>query len=221
MDTDTLQSAEPRQPSKKQYWYVIAALLVAGFLLALRFSVDSTAPRREELPALPGGVVYQEGSSTVPGLFQEAKTLLANRDLVQAEKVYRKIVAVEPNNALGYIGVAACRYWQDDFEGAAAQYQKALAMEPKSIQALVGLGSATARRGQYETSVDFYERALAIDENLADAHLGLAITQDDRKKNEQALRHYERFLELAPTSGFADKVRNRIAELRKQVGRKP
>ena len=76
-------------------------------------------------------------------------------------------------------------------------------------------------RGEYETAVDYYERVLAVDGNLADGYWGLATSQYELKRNEQALRHYQRFLELAPKSNLADRARDRIAELREQVDRKP
>jgi tetratricopeptide (TPR) repeat protein len=205
----------------KNYSYILAKLVIAGLVLALRFVFDGGARHRAEIPTLPGGVAYGEGFSTVSNWFQEAKSLLGKRDLVEAEKVYRKIIAAEPNNAPGYIGLGSCRFWQEDLEGAEEQYQKALTLNPRSSQALLGLAAVASRFGKHEKAVDFYERVLAVDGMLADAHWGLANNQYELKRNEQALRHYERFLELAPESSLAAKARDRIDQIRQQLARKP
>lgn len=204
-----------------RYWYVAVAAVAVCCLLARWFAADTKPRPREEVAAIPGSVVFSEGTSAVTGLYDEARALLEKGDVARAEQVYHRIVAAEPDNAPGYAGVGGCRLWQGDLAGAEEQYRKALALEPRSGAALVGLAAVAFRRGQYEVAVGYYERARAMNESDADVHRGLAISHDALGNDERAARHYDRFLELAPTSGLANQVRTRLAELRKQAGQQP
>ena len=79
-------------------------LITAGLLIGL-FVTIKVAPRlshldRKEIASLPGAFEYSEGTSRVPELFDEAKAFLENGKVARAETVYRKIITLEPNNAL-------------------------------------------------------------------------------------------------------------------------
>src|SRR5262249_15248434 len=152
------------------------AVALLGFLRARNGLRDSTPRNREEIGSLPGAFTYQDAPSGASHLFKEAKDLLAKGETAQAESIYRKIIEREPDRAAGYIGLAACRFYQDDLAGAEEQYNQALSREARSAAALTGLGSLAQARGDHRLAVQRYREALAIDPGLADAYLGAAVS---------------------------------------------
>jgi Flp pilus assembly protein TadD len=155
-------------------------------------------------------------------LYQEAKALLEKGEIAQAERVYRRIIAAEPKNAGGYVGLGTCLITQGDLAEAERAYNRALEFEPNSGMAITGLGSVAYRQGDFKLAVSFYQRVLASGAYLAEAHWGLALAYDALNDSEQALHHYESFLERAPNSNLAGQARANMEKLRaeKNKGRK-
>jgi tetratricopeptide (TPR) repeat protein len=154
-------------------------------------------------------------------LYQEAKALLEKGEVAQAERVYCRIIAAEPNNAGGYIGLGTCLITQWDLAEAERAYKRALELEPNSGMAITGLGSVAYRQGDFKLAVSYYQRVLASGAYLAEAHWGLALAYDALHDGEQALHHYESFLERAPNSNFAGQARAKIKDLRAEKEQKP
>ena len=92
----------------------VGTLLVSLILWTCFFTTNPQVQDREEIAAVPGAVVSREVTTTVPELYQEAKALLEKGEIAQAERVYRRIIAAEPKNAGGYVGLGTCLITQWD-----------------------------------------------------------------------------------------------------------
>ncbi|MEX0678391.1 MAG: tetratricopeptide repeat protein [Pirellulales bacterium] len=97
--------------------------------------------------------------------------------LAEAEKIYRQILQVEPNNAqalhrLGRLAIDAGHH-----QAAVEWIGKAIAVDPARATYHVGLGEAFHRLGKIEEAVAAHRRALAIEPNMspANTHLGIIL----------------------------------------------
>lgn len=191
---------------------LVAALLLLGAVIAV--NARRGAGEREELAALPGAYTTPAGASEVPELHQRASRLMRDGRVAEADSVYRRIVALQPDEPAGHLGLGGSRFYLGDLQGAEQAYRAALALDSASSSTLVGLGSVAHRRARYAEAADLYGRAVRHAPDSPDAHWGLAISYEGLGRSAPALQHYERFLELAPGSGFAPAARQQIARLR-------
>lgn len=197
---------------------LLAVVIALGLLAGGRPGLGQ--PQRREIAAMPGVVGYQEGDSSVRELFASAVALLEERDVEGAEAVYRQIIAAEPANAPGYIGLASCRLLENDLEGARQHYRRALDLAPDSTMALLGLGSVAYQEADYAAAQRYHQQALGVNADLADAHLGLGLAAAATHEDTLALTHLERFLQLAPQSNQAEYERTGITEIQSRQAQK-
>lgn len=170
--------------------------------------------RRGEIEGLPGAVRVSEGSTSFPDMFRQADQYLGDQDFVQAERVYREIVALEPDGASGYIGLAAALFFQDRVEEARQAYLRALELEPDSVSARIGLGSVAQQQGDAAAAERYYAEALALEPRAAEAHWGMALALEALGRYDQAAAHWMRFLALAPDSQLVARANAKLKELR-------
>ncbi len=204
---------------KRYDQHIVAAaslILLAGVVMFAGRQFRTPEPvgvrGRVEYPSQPGAVSYDEGSSNFPEMYREAAELTDQGKSNEAEEVYRKIIELEPNSALGYIGLGSCRFEQHDLKGAEENYRRAAALDPKSSMATLGLGSVCRRRNEFQAAIEFYTRALALAPGLPDAHWGLAITYDDIGNRQQAGYHFREFWKLAPDSLLAPRAKSKLVK---------
>jgi len=201
----------------RRFLHLLTYCLVC-FLVATQACtwLPNSEHKREELKSIPGAAAYNESYSGQSDLLFQAKEKLERQDIAGAEELYKKVVALEPENAPGYIGWASCRLLQGDLDGAERYYHQALKVDQSSTMATIGLGSVAFTRRKYKESVEYYLKALRIDVDNADAHWGAGLAFDAEGKKKEAKEHYQRFIELAPDSGQAGLARERIIKIETQ-----
>jgi len=92
-----------------------------------------------------------------------------------AEKIYRRILDGDPNNAhaLHLLGVLASQAGQNEL---AIEYiRKAIAQNPTASQYQCNLGAALVTAGRNEEAIETYQRALVLQPDLPDAYANLGI----------------------------------------------
>ena len=113
----------------------------------------------------------------------------------------------------------ACLASRDDAEALAA-LRKALALDPKDVATHDLVGLACYRQGKYVDAARAFEAALFLSPGAPALHynLGRAYADwEDEQGNQRlghSLAHYQRFLELAPDSPLAPKVRVLVSQMR-------
>lgn len=119
-------------------------------------------------------------------------------DLGQAEQIYRRILAAEPQHfdALHYLGVIGLQTGR--FDDAVETISQALVQKPDDIDALSNLGNALQALGRFEEAVSRYRRALESQpQNAAiTANLGNALLQSGQLS--AAISSYETALDIEP-----------------------
>ena len=154
--------------------------------------------------------------STVPSSLQEMidEAIVAEDagDLDLAVHWYRcALAAFGPNPDLCF-QLAEVLYRIGDAQGARERYFMALELNPELIEARANLGCVLAECGQLDLAVAAFDGTLEQFEEYADVHFHLARTLDELNERGRAVHHWRRFVELAPTSPWADEARQRLTE---------
>ena len=126
--------------------------------------------------------------------------------LDDAERFFQKAIALDPQFALAYVGLAdtillqinySNRPRQDGLEAAEQAARKALKLEPDLAEAWASLGAMAI---EPEEAVRRLRRAIDLSPNLAAAHLRLSNALEDLGERDESLQHAERALQLDPLS---------------------
>ncbi|MGD1863055.1 MAG: tetratricopeptide repeat protein [Phormidesmis sp.] len=133
-----------------------------------------------------------------PSVLQLAINHHQSKEFVQAEKIYRQILKVQPDSVevLYRLGVLK----QQEGKPAIAQriFEDLLRLEPDSFQAWFSLGNLHQSQAQWSKAVSAYQQALAIrpDDVAIINNLGYALQQQGLV--EDAIAYYQKALALQP-----------------------
>ncbi len=117
-----------------------------------------------------------------------AQGLAATDSLGAAEREYRAVLDLEPQNAKALRGVGFCRLRKADYAAAAAAYAAAAEAEPGNADGWAGLGSARLGQGDLDAAEAAYAKARAIDPRNPMLETGSALLTQARnagKENQQ------------------------------------
>lgn len=119
-------------------------------------------------------------------------------ELAEAERIYRKILDLDPHHAdsLHLLGVMAHQVGRNEM--AVELIGKAIATDKKPAAFHSNLGTAFQALGRMEEAAACYERALARSPEMAEATMNLGVVLAAQGKPEQAERWLRRALELRP-----------------------
>ncbi|HZI30421.1 MAG TPA: protein kinase [Gemmatimonadaceae bacterium] len=127
-----------------------------------------------------------------------------------ALRLHREAIAIDPNEALAYAGLAEVyglleifrpSASRSDAERARAAALKAIELDPTLAQAHVALGNfRIGKEWDYRGAEASYKRALELNPNHADAHISYAIYQSIFGDQGAAIAEYKRGIELDPFS---------------------
>ena len=134
----------------------------------------------------------------ISDLFAQAVHYHQGGRLAEAEKLYRRILSLDPRHtdALHLLGVIA--YQKGNLELAVARYEQTLAIKPDSPKALYNLGVALQAQGKLDEAIARYEQALAIKPKNTEALSNLGIALQDQGRLDEAIARYEQALAIKP-----------------------
>ncbi len=129
-----------------------------------------------------------------------AAALAAHRAgrLEDAEALYRRILAVEPNHgdSLHYLGLIAHQVGRHDL--ALELIGRAIALNGRVPEFHNNIGEAHRALGQLGAAIEHYHRAIALRAGYVEAHYNLANTLCDQGRMDEAVARYRRALTLRP-----------------------
>ncbi|MCK4224367.1 MAG: tetratricopeptide repeat protein [candidate division Zixibacteria bacterium] len=138
--------------------------------------------------------------SFVPSPYFNLATLYAVKgDMDRALKLYKKAVILKCPYPEAYYNLGLIYFRKGDLDKAEDFFRRTLERKSDFADAYVGLGNIYKERGELQKAIKMYQAAIQLKPDLA---------------KEEAIRELERFLELAPQSENAEKVRNILQELR-------
>jgi protein O-GlcNAc transferase len=118
--------------------------------------------------------------------------------LREAEMVYRRVLAVQPENpdALHLLGVIADQFGRA--QEAEDLFRQAIAAAPNNPAIYTNLGNFQQKRGQLDQAIESYRMALNLGPDNWQTHNNLGVALASRGQLEQAIASYQRALELKP-----------------------
>jgi tetratricopeptide (TPR) repeat protein len=118
--------------------------------------------------------------------------------LADAERIYRRILAIDPNHAdsLHLLGTLAHQAGRHDF--AVELIRKAIAIDKKQSAYHSNLGTALQALGKPDEAAASYRQALVLKPNLAEAHMNLGTVLQAQGQLDEAADCFNRALALKP-----------------------
>ena len=183
----------------------------------LRFDFDAAAESTtgSSEPSRSAGEILSfapraESAATPAELAVAAGELEEQGELPAAAEMYRAALAAGGPNAELCFLLAELLYQMHDLPAARERYYMAVELDDDYVEARANLGCVLAELGELELAVSAFQGALAFHDDYEDAHYHLGRTLDALDRAEEAALHWEAFLQLAPSSPWADEARERL-----------
>jgi tetratricopeptide (TPR) repeat protein len=147
------------------------------------------------------------GLSEVTPLFADGLGLHQAGRLVDAEKIYNQILAMQPDHfeSLHLLGLIS--HQRGNHAEAVKQIDFALKNNPNDIFALNNRGIALKELKRFEEALASYDRALELGSDQAEVLSNRGLALHELKRFEEALASYDRALTLRPD--YAEVLSNR------------
>jgi tetratricopeptide (TPR) repeat protein len=143
----------------------------------------------------------------VTSLFAEALATHRAGRLAEAEKIYEKILAIQPDHFDSLHSLGFIYYQRGSHEEAIHKIDLALRRNPNNSAALNNRGVILKELQQFDKALASYDRALTMRPDYAEAHSNRGVVLYELKRFEEALLSYDRALKLRPD--YAEALSNR------------
>ncbi len=174
--------------------------------------VDNPNIATANAPSSPHPIQTEEASQPT---LEEMQELAAECDdsgqLSDAIEWYRAILAKFGLRADINFQLAELLYRDGEVMAARERYFVAIELDEDFVEGPCNLGCVLAETGQLELAIADFQGALARHDAYPDVHYHLARALDDLERTSEASAHWERFLELAPSSPWAEEAQYRLA----------
>jgi tetratricopeptide (TPR) repeat protein len=173
----------------------------------------------EALAALEG---VTEADLVRPGLFLQTAELYLRLDRWrEAQQVYEKALALDPDNAYARIGVCGMALRQRKFTVAAHLALDALQRIDQYPLAHFLLGRALTGMKEYGRAADAFGAAISFNPNFPEAHIRLAALLEKHLGDTEAAREHRRLARHMRSGNTSDNLRQPPAEPVASVLRRP
>ncbi|HEV3278851.1 MAG TPA: tetratricopeptide repeat protein [Terriglobia bacterium] len=135
----------------------------------------------------------------------------------QAIQAYRNIVEKAPQWLEPRLNLGTLCYEDGDWASAAEEFRHAVEISPGNPLAHFNLGSVLDDLGEVESAAHFFDAALRLAPGFADAHYNLARVSEKLGAFSRARAHWRRYIELDPSSSWAEHARQRLADLERHA----
>lgn len=129
---------------------------------------------------------------------QSGWALQQQRRFTDAEAIYRRVLASEPNNAAAWCYLGIALHDQRRFEESIAAYRRALELQPEFPVALNNLGNSLRYVNEIEEADRCFERAIALKPDYLNAYKNRGTLHVWTGNLERGLQWYERALQINP-----------------------
>ena len=123
-----------------------------------------------------------------------------------AEKMYNKILDMEPEHFGAVFLLGSLQAQIKNFHLANTLLQKAIRLNPNYAEAHYNFGNVLIAMGKEEKAIHSYQSAIKINPNYADAHNNLGNLLKKKHKTEEAIHSYKKAIEVNPN--YADAYNN-------------
>ncbi len=141
--------------------------------------------------------------TTIEQLFQQGNAAQDAGKYSQAEAIWRRVLEIEPQNAVAYFELGKALYFQKKLYEAVAAYQKAIQLNPQNAYAYNGLGYVLRNQGKLDEAVAAYQKAIQLNPQNAYAYNGLGYVLGNQGKLDEAIAAYRKAIQLDPNNAYA------------------
>jgi Tfp pilus assembly protein PilF len=156
----------------------------------LKLAERKRMPKVESVTKSSGAGVPTEKDKIILQLLREAEDYSRQANWPAAEKVYIKVVALQPKTLEAYLGLGNLYMKQKNWNDAASSYQVAIEGDRNNVTALGNLGLALANKGEWVAAVDALAKATRLDPGNAVRQATLAMAYMTIKDYKHAVRAY-------------------------------
>lgn len=137
------------------------------------------------------------------GLFAEAQAHHRGGRIAEAEAIYRRILAADPDHADALHYLAVIEMEAGHLDAAEAGLHRAVALKPKEPSAHVNLGHLLTRIGRSDEAVNAFRAALALDPFRVSAVIGLGTILREIGRHDEAVRTARKAVAIEPRNALA------------------
>ena len=139
----------------------------------------------------------------ITGTLNHARRLHAAGKVRDAEKLYRRVLAIQPDHpvALNLLGTIAMQVGK--LGDAEQLFRRAIAVDLRYAEAHNHLGAVLAAMQRWPEAEAQYQRALSLRPGYAEAHHNLGLLLVRQKRVDEGIAQYRRSLELMPNFAAA------------------
>lgn len=167
----------------------------------------------EDAEALDGSL--REVPTEALTLFEQAASVLAAGDLLEAEFRFEEFVLQYPDYPGAHVNLAIIHAQNGDDEAAENSITDALIIDPAYAPALNQLGMLLRRQGKFGDAESAYLRAVEADPDYSLAHYNLGVLNElYLQRLDAALAHFERYQSLGGTD---ERVEKWIVDLKRRL----
>lgn len=128
----------------------------------------------------------------------------------EAERLYRRAVALDPWLAIAYTNIGNIRFRRHDVEGAEALYQKALEIDAHQPEAQYNLGYVMLERGKPDVAIPLFHGAIEADPKFSDAYFNLAMAYEQVGEPQKARPFWKSYIHLEPSGTWTEIARRHL-----------
>ena len=121
---------------------------------------------------------YDGAATEVHVLMLAGEQASRRRDYAAAERIFDRVVELDPGFAEGWNRRATVRYLRGDYVGSIADIRVTLGLEPRHFGALSGLGLCFMALQDHEQAVAAFEAALSINPHMSTARAHVEALRD-------------------------------------------
>lgn len=144
-------------------------------------------------------------------LLPERLSILANlsatlthlREWEQAQNICEKLLAIEPQDSIGWLNLGVCAAHQEQTHFAIECFDKCLQIDPNSVGALANKGNAHQDLEEFEVAEDCYKKALVLDPQYEEALIGSGNLLNELKRYDVALDQFDQAIKINPHNHLA------------------
>ncbi len=188
------------------------------------------APVQVFIDALGGSVTYDEKKSiynvalttyNISDLSKEATKAYTDGNLDKAEKLYKQILSLDPDQTKHYYNLGFLYSKQKKNDEALKNYLEYLKYYPEDAMVLTYVAWIYSGKGDTASTISYFEKALKIDPKNSErwANLGSINTWFSVRNYERALECYENALKYATDPTKKAQYEQQIEACKKKLGR--
>ena len=144
---------------------------------------------------------FASPSLLTDNLLHRARTAHSLNRLSDAQRLYRKYIAIKPDDADALRNLGAIGLQMGEAEAAIGLLRRSLKIDNTSADAQCNLGLALKQAGHLDEAEQAYRSAIAIDPLIVDAHSNLGVLLFEMNRYEEARDALREAVALAPDNG--------------------